>query len=164
MISWLNEGLSILWWKVVHKQRGKPGEMGKAVAIPPDKEAEKKEMFKVQIMTWHIVYVSYIHFVKNVYDLSKVLVLYKQNPGEPVQPNGQWDDQPEQKFTRCQTLCLQKQGNFGGSLAFSTTFANFFDFLFVILGLREPAADHLSSNCLPQWSVDHTSQNGCVDI
>jgi len=33
--------------KVVHKQRGKPGEMGKAVAIPPDKEAEKKEMFKV---------------------------------------------------------------------------------------------------------------------
>lgn len=33
--------------KVVTKQRGKPGEMGKAVAIPPDKEAEKKEMFKV---------------------------------------------------------------------------------------------------------------------
>ena len=33
--------------KVVQKQRGKPGEMGKAVAIPPDKEAEKKEMFKV---------------------------------------------------------------------------------------------------------------------
>ena len=32
---------------MVHKQRGKPGEMGKAVAIPPDKEAEKKEMFKV---------------------------------------------------------------------------------------------------------------------
>ena len=31
----------------VTKQRGKPGEMGKAVAIPPDKEAEKKEMFKV---------------------------------------------------------------------------------------------------------------------
>ena len=36
--------------KVVHKQRGKPGEMGKAVAIPPDKEAEKKEMFKVKIV------------------------------------------------------------------------------------------------------------------
>ena len=36
--------------KVVHKQRGKPGEMGKAVAIPPDKEAEKKEMFKVDFV------------------------------------------------------------------------------------------------------------------
>lgn len=36
--------------KVVHKQRGKPGEMGKAVAIPPDKEAEKKEMFKVNFV------------------------------------------------------------------------------------------------------------------
>ena len=33
--------------KIVAKQRGKPGEMGKAVAIPPDKEAEKKEMFKI---------------------------------------------------------------------------------------------------------------------
>jgi len=33
--------------KVVAKQRGKPGEMGKAVAIPPEKEQEKKEMFKV---------------------------------------------------------------------------------------------------------------------
>ena len=50
------------------------------------------------------------------------------------------------------------------TLAFSTTFANFFDCLFVILGLRELAADHLSSNCLPQWGVDHTSQNGCVNI
>ena len=160
MISWLNEGLSILWLKVVHKQRGKPGEMGKAVAIPPDKEAEKKEMFKVNHDMTHCV--SYIHYVKNIHNLS--CSLENKNPGEPVQSDGQWDDQPEQKFTRCQTLCLQKQGNFGGSLAFSTTFANFFDCLFVILGLREPAADHLSSYCLPQWSVDHTSQNGCVNI
>ena len=136
--------------------------MGKAVAIPPDKEAEKKEMFKVNYGMTH--WVSYIHYVKNIHDLSKVLFFTKKNPGEPVQPDGEWDDQPEQKFTRCQTLCLQKQGNFGGSLAFSTTFANFFDCLFVILGLREPAADHLSSNCLPQWGVDHTSQNGCVNI
>ena len=62
--------------KVVHKQRGKPGEMGKAVAIPPDKEAEKKEMFKVNHDMTHCV--SYIHYVKNIHDLFKVLVLYKQ--------------------------------------------------------------------------------------
>ena len=60
----------------MHKQRGKPGEMGKAVAIPPDKEAEKKEMFKVNHDMTH--YVSYIHFVKNIPDLSKVIVLYKK--------------------------------------------------------------------------------------
>ena len=157
MICWLNERISILWCKVVHKQRGKPGEMGKAVAIPPDKEAEKKEMFKVQITTWHIVCLIII--------MWRIFMFFtNKNQGEPVQSDGEWDDQPEQKFTRRQTLCLQKQGNFGGSLAFSTTFANFFDCLFVILGLREPAADHLSSNCRPQWSVDHTSQNGCVNI
>jgi len=33
--------------KTVSKQKGKPGEMGKAVQIPPDKEAEKKEKFKI---------------------------------------------------------------------------------------------------------------------
>ena len=31
-------------------------------------------------------------------------------PGEPVQPDGQWDDQPEQELARCKTLCLQEQG------------------------------------------------------
>ena len=50
--------------------------MGKAVAIPPDKEAEKKEMFKVNYGVTHCV--SYIHYVKNIHDLSNVLVLYKQ--------------------------------------------------------------------------------------
>ena len=43
----------------MHKQRGKPGEMGKAVAIPPDKEAEKKEMFKVNHDMTHCVYILY---------------------------------------------------------------------------------------------------------
>jgi len=33
--------------KVVAKQKGKPGEMGKSVQIPPDREAEKKEKFKI---------------------------------------------------------------------------------------------------------------------
>ena len=33
--------------KVVAKNKGMPGEMGKAVAIPPDKEEEKKEKFKI---------------------------------------------------------------------------------------------------------------------
>ena len=33
--------------KVVQKQRGSPGEMGKAVQIPADKEQEKKEKFKI---------------------------------------------------------------------------------------------------------------------
>ena len=61
----------------MHKQRGKPGEMGKAVAIPPDKEAEKKEMFKVNYGMTHCV--SYIHYhVKYIHVLSKVLVLYKK--------------------------------------------------------------------------------------
>ena len=71
----------------MHKQRGKPGEMGKAVAIPPDKEAEKKEMFKVNHDMTHCV--SHNHYVKNIHDLSKVLVLYKKNPGEPVQSDGE---------------------------------------------------------------------------
>ena len=67
--------------------------MGKAVAIPPDKEAEKKEMFKVSHDMTHCV--PYIYHVKNIHDLSKVLVLYEKYPGEPVQSDGQWDDQPE---------------------------------------------------------------------
>lgn len=33
--------------KVVQRQKGSPGEMGKAVQIPPNKEDEKKEKFKV---------------------------------------------------------------------------------------------------------------------
>jgi polypeptide N-acetylgalactosaminyltransferase len=33
--------------KVVSKNKGMPGEMGKAVAIPPDQEEEKKEKFKI---------------------------------------------------------------------------------------------------------------------
>ena len=50
--------------------------MGKAVAIPPDKEAEKKEMFKVNYGMTHCV--SYIHYVKNIHDLSKVLFFTKK--------------------------------------------------------------------------------------
>ena len=71
----------------MHKQRGKPGEMGKAVAIPPDKEAEKKEMFKVNHDMTHCV--SYIHDLKNIDDLSRCLFFTKKNPGEPVQSDGQ---------------------------------------------------------------------------
>ena len=33
--------------KTVPKQKGKQGEMGKSVQIPPDKEQEKKEKFKI---------------------------------------------------------------------------------------------------------------------
>jgi hypothetical protein len=33
--------------RVVAKNKGMPGELGKAVAIPPDKEEEKKEKFKI---------------------------------------------------------------------------------------------------------------------
>jgi polypeptide N-acetylgalactosaminyltransferase len=33
--------------QVVTKNKGMPGEMGKAVAIPPDQEEEKKEKFKI---------------------------------------------------------------------------------------------------------------------
>lgn len=33
--------------RVVSKNKGMPGELGKAVAIPPDKEEEKKEKFKI---------------------------------------------------------------------------------------------------------------------
>ena len=33
--------------RVVAKQKGKPGELGKPVQIPPDREAEKKEKFKI---------------------------------------------------------------------------------------------------------------------
>ena len=50
--------------------------MGKAVAIPPDTEAEKKEMFKVNHNMTHCV--SYIHYVKNIHDLSKVLFFTKK--------------------------------------------------------------------------------------
>ena len=74
---------------MVHKQRGKPGEMGKAVAIPPDKEAEKKEMFKV-------IFSVFLH--KDNFFI-KLLLLRKENPtsynvvtGEPIQPDGQRDD------------------------------------------------------------------------
>ena len=59
--------------------------MGKAVAIPPDKEAEKKEMFKVNHDMTHCV--SYIHYVKNIHNLS--CSLENKNPGEPVQSDGQ---------------------------------------------------------------------------
>jgi hypothetical protein len=33
--------------RVIPKNKGMPGELGKAVAIPPDKEEEKKEKFKI---------------------------------------------------------------------------------------------------------------------
>ena len=55
---------------MVHKQRGKPGEMGKAVAIPPDKEAEKKEMFKV-------IFSVFLHKDKF---FNNLILLKKENP------------------------------------------------------------------------------------
>ena len=132
--------------------------MGKAVAIPPDKEAEKKEMFKVNHDMTHCV--SYIHDLKNIHDLSRCLFYTKK-----IQVN-QFNLMASEMISLNRSLqdvrlsaCKNKV-----TLAFSTTFANFFYCLFVILGLRELAADHLSSNCLPQWGVDHTSQNGCVYI
>ena len=158
MISWLNEGISILWWKVVHKQRGKPGEMGKAVAIPPDKEAEKKEMFKVNY--------DMTHCVSNIFIMWRIFMIFSRCLFFTKIQVNQFNLMASEMISLNRSLqdvrlsaCKNKV-----TLAFSTTFANFFDCLFVILGLREPAADHLSSNCLPQWGVDHTSQNGCVNI
>ena len=74
---------------MVHKQRGKPGEMGKAVAIPPDKEAEKKEMFKVIFS----VFLHKDNFFNNLILIRKEnLTSYNVVTGEPIQPDGQRDD------------------------------------------------------------------------
>ena len=89
----------------MHKQRGKPGEMGKAVAIPPDKEAEKKEMFKV-------IFSVFLH--KDYFFFNNLILIRKENltcynnvvTGEPIQPDGQRDDKSESELARCQTLCL----------------------------------------------------------
>ena len=89
--------------KVVHKQRGKPGEMGKAVAIPPDKEAEKKEMFKVSL-------VFSLTLKDTLFPMGKkphtVRMTSNVITGEPIQPDGQRDDQSEQELARCQAVCL----------------------------------------------------------